>query len=170
MTRIATLLLALVLATALPALAMKGHDSHGGSKAPAKEMSHDKGMDHGAAGHMGMSMEGEMTMLGKSEVEGVTAMAHINDVREAMAKAGQKLTHHLMLAFEGAEGKIDKGMVAVKVTGPDGTTAKPTMLMMMDGHFGVDLELTQKGNYSFEVGTKLADGKKRTFRFDYALK
>lgn len=165
-----TLSLMALLSLTTQALAM----DHGSSpKDMDKGMDHgsmNKSMDHGKDGHMGMNMEGHMMMLGTAEVDGVTAMAHLNDVHEAMAKAGMAKTHHLMIAFEGAQGKIEKGAVAVKVTRPDGTTEKPAMLMGMQGHFGVDLELKEKGTYTFEVGTKLADGKKRQFTFSHEVK
>jgi hypothetical protein len=35
--------------------------------------------------------------------------------------------------------------------------------MGMDGHFGADIVLDKKGMYHFKIGTKLADGKKRTY-------
>jgi hypothetical protein len=169
MKRQICLLLTLILALATPVLAMNhdaAHDSKGMDQDSMKSMNHDT-MDHDMSGHGGMSMEGHMMMLGNMEVEGVTAMAHLNDVHEAMAKAGMAKTHHLMIAFEGAKGKIEQGAVAVKVTDPSGKTSSPTMLMGMQGHFGVDLELREKGTYTFDVGTKLADGKKRQYTFTY---
>ena len=43
-------------------------------------------------------------------------------------------------------------------------------LVVMDGMFGADLALIEKGEYRFTVGTKLADGKKRQFVFKYPAK
>jgi hypothetical protein len=40
----------------------------------------------------------------------------------------------------------------------------------MQGHFGADVALSEKGKYEFTVGTKLADGEKRQFEFSYTLK
>ena len=36
--------------------------------------------------------------------------------------------------------------------------------------FGADIALTAKGAYRFTVGTRLADGKKRQFEFEYTVK
>jgi hypothetical protein len=40
----------------------------------------------------------------------------------------------------------------------------------MDGHFGADIVLPEKGKYLFKVGTKLPDGKTRQYEFGYTLK
>lgn len=156
MKRLMTLaaLLALI---ATPALAMQ----HGSSS-----MNHGSGhgaMDHGSMNHGDMG--GGSMMLGEEEVDGVKGMVHLNDVKAAMAKAGQPQTHHLMINFTYLEtGKtIEKGSVAVKVTDPAGNETEPIMMMGMDGHFGVDLKLDKPGLYHFKIGTKLPDGKKRQF-------
>ena len=142
----------------------EGHGDHG-----SKEMDHS-GHDHGA--HDGMAMEGDMVMLGDATASGVKAMAHLKDVSEAMSKMGMETTHHIMVMFaDTASGKpIEEGVAAVKITGPDGKTGAPIKLMGMQGHFGADVTLAQKGEYTFEVGTKLKDGEKRQFTFNYTLK
>ena len=126
-----------------------------------------KEMDHGdmkSMDHQGMAMGGKMMMLQTDEVDGVKGMAHLKDVHEAMAKMGMKQTHHLMIAFEdGAGNTIDSGTVAVKIEAPDGTVSEAIPMMGMQGHFGVDVSLEQKGMYHFRIGTKLADGQKRMF-------
>ena len=52
---------------------------------------------------------------------------------------------------------------------PDGTVGDAIKLMGMDGHYGADITLNKKGMYHFKIGTKLPDGKKRTFhqQFEY---
>jgi len=65
---------------------------------------------------------------------------------------------------------IVKGTVALKITDPAGKESEPLALMPMDDMFGADIALTDKGAYRFTVGTKLADGKKRQFEFEYTLK
>jgi len=131
----------------------------------------DHGMDHGKQDreHVGMSTEGKMFMLGVHEVDGVKGMAHINDVRAQMAEHGMSQTHHIMIAFEDiASGDaIESGSVAVKIEDPDGNISEAIKLMGMDGHFGVDMTLDKKGMYHFKIGTKLADGKKRTFHHQF---
>ena len=42
--------------------------------------------------------------------------------------------------------------------------------MGMQGHFGADITLSETGEYKFMVGTKLADGEKRQFEFEYKMK
>ncbi len=131
-------------------------------------MGHDGHADH--KGHDGMSASGDVIMLGDAVVEnGVEAMAHLKDVSAAMAKMGMPTTHHFMVMFKGEKNgaSIDKGKVAVKIVEPDGAVSDPIRLMGMQGHFGADVTLTAKGHYLFKVGSKLADGKKRQFEFEY---
>ncbi len=158
-------LLAFLVAVAISLPAFAADSGHGNMKG----MDHGsmKGMDHDKM----MSQEG-MMMLGDDTEEDVKGRAHLNDVGEAMKKMGMSETHHFMILFEDIKtGKaITEGQAAVKITGPDGKTSKPIMLMGMEGHFGSDITLTQKGEYKFEVGTKLPDGQKRQFEFEQTLK
>lgn len=141
-----------------------------------KAMDHNKmdmsGMDHSKMdmGGMDHSMDG-MMMLGNEEVDGVKAMFHLSDVKAEMAKAGQPYTHHLMVNFVDLKtGKaIESGKVAVKVKNPEGVEGKAQMMMGMDGHFGVDLVLDEKGTYQFNIASKLEDGKKRKFHPQHDL-
>ena len=130
-------------------------------------MDHNKmEMDHGKKEMAGMTHDmAGMMMLGSEESKGVKAMFHLNDVKMAMAKAGQKFTHHFMVNFvDSKTGKaIEKGRVEVKVTTPAGVEEAKQVMMGMQGHFGVDLVLDQTGTYHFKVGTKLADGEMRMF-------
>lgn len=112
-----------------------------------------------------------MVMLGEQTVDGVKAMAHLNDVKAAMAKIGMKETHHFMAAFVDATGnQITEGTVAVKIVDPAGKESGPIKLMGMEGHFGADIVLAGKGKYQFKVGTKLPDGKTRQYEFEYVIK
>jgi len=157
MNAILTALLLVMLPMA--AIAMEGHDSHGKME----------GMKHGE--HSGMMMGAGMMMLGDQTVDGVKAMAHLNDVKDAMAKMGMKETHHFMVAFVDASGNpITEGTVAVKIEDPAGKTGDPIKLMGMEGHFGADIVLADKGKYEFKVGTKLPDGKTRQYEFEYEVK
>lgn len=143
------------------AMAMKGMD-HGSME----KMDHGKKMEQG-----GMSMGKGMVMLQSVEVDGVVASAHLMDTKEKMAEHGMAMTHHIMVGFVNSEGKgIDEGQVAVKVEGPDGKISKANRMMGMDGQFGADITLDQKGTYQFMIGTKLADGKKRMFHISYENK
>lgn len=133
------------------------------------------GMDHGMSGMShdsaaGMSHKAMLT-VGEQSVDGVKAAVYLNDVKATMAKMGMKETHHLMIHFFKADGKtLEQGSVAVKIKGPDGKESGAMKTMGMDGHFGVDVVLTQRGAYTFTVGTKLADGVKRQFELKYELK
>jgi len=124
--------------------------------------------------HAGMQMMNENTiMLGEQTVDGVKGMAHVNDVGEIMAKMGKKENYHFMMMFNDAKtgAAMNEGTVAVKITAPGaGQEGSPIPLMGMGGHFGADVALTAKGKYQFTVGTKLSDGKKRQFTFDYTVK
>lgn len=134
------------------------------------DMAHD---DHGK--HAGHDMHGGMAEIGQSTEDGVTASAKVMvydaAAREAMAKAGQNATHHLMIYFADAKtGKaISTGQAAVKVKSHGGESSKPIALMQMGAGFGADVNLPG-GHYEIEVGTKLEDGKKRKFEYDYMTK
>lgn len=127
-------------------------------------------MDHSAMA--GMEMGDDVIMLPTATVNGVKAMAHLKDSSKAMAEAGMNTTHHLMISFtDVTTGKaLDSGVVAIKVVDPAGKKQKAVKMMAMEGSFGVDVTLSQKGKYVFEVGTKLGDGEKRQFVFDYMVK
>jgi phage tail sheath gpL-like len=152
MKKICSLLIALLLVAATPMVAVsQHHGSHGG---------------HNQAGHDVTAHEG-MTTLGTKVVEGVRAVAQVKDISEAMAKMGMKETHHLMITLEDvATGKpIDKGTVALKIKGPNNTETGPIAMMGMEGGFGADIALAEKGHYELVVGSRLPDGKTRQFEF-----
>ncbi|MDA8160206.1 MAG: hypothetical protein M0T76_05740 [Desulfobacteraceae bacterium] len=143
------LTLSLLLATAVPAV-------WGGEEMPGLEMGGSKGVMLNPA----------------SPQDGVMAMAHLYDIQAAMSKNGRQETHHLMVIFtDSAQGKpITQGLAAVKVTGPDGVKGAPVKMMPMGDGFGADLTLARPGKYDFEVGTKLADSRRRVFTFSYLRK
>lgn len=149
------LVLAVILSISVTAMAMKHGD-------------HSK-MDHGDMKQTdGMSMGGNMIMLQDITVDGVTGSAHMMDVKEKMAQHGMSMTHHIMIGFKNSHGQeLTDGKVAVKVEAPDGKVSKPIMMMGMSGAFGADITLDQKGMYHFQIGTKLDDGKKRSFHMHY---
>jgi hypothetical protein len=127
---------------------------------------------HGDHGAMQM-MHTKTIMLGEETVEGVKAMAHLNDVGAMMAKMGMKENYHFMVMFSDAKtgAAIDQGSVAVKITDPKTSkTGEAIPLMSMGPHFGADILLPGKGEYTFQVGSKLADGTKRQFTFHYTVK
>jgi hypothetical protein len=138
-----------------------GHGGHSG---------HEMSQEGQAMQHGGMMMGG-MIMLEEKTEDGVRGMVHLNDVGEAMAKMGMKENFHFMVMFTdtASGGTIAEGTVALKVIDPAGKESEPVALVLMDGMFGADLALTEKGPYRFVVGTRLADGKKRQFEFTHTL-
>jgi hypothetical protein len=160
MKKLISILLTAALVAAIPLAAAAQHD-HGKKKPHG---THGKKMDHGA-GHE------DMMMIGEQSVAGVKGMAHLNDVREAMAKMKMKETHHFMVLFmdEASGAPIEEGTAAVRITGPDGQEGSPVRLIAMDGHFGADVVLDKQGNYTFVVGTRLPDGQTRQFEFTHML-
>ena len=191
MTRFIVLMLMAMLVAPMGVMAMS-HEDHGEKmKMDHSEMEHGKkmemdhsememdhsememdhsGMDHGKKmDHKGgMAMKGKKIMLQDQEVDGVMGSAFMKDVREAMAKHGMPQTHHIMIGFIDNEGEaLKEGKVAVKVESPDGKVSRPIMMMGMGSAFGADITLDQTGMYHFKIGTKLEDGKKRTFHMHY---
>jgi hypothetical protein len=142
--------------------------------AGAMEHGSMSGMEHGSsmAGMSHMSKGAGQILIGSDSQDGVRCTAHIGDVSKAMAEMGMKETHHLMVSFKEDKGgkAVDSGAVAVKVTDPAGGKGEAVKMMAMEGSFGADLTLAKPGKYIFEVGTKLTDGKKRQFRFEYTVR
>ena len=135
------------------------------------------------SGHNMMEHQGTMAkmpnqsiMLGEQTVEGVKGKANLKDVGAMMAKMGQKENFHFMIMFSDAKTgtAIDQGTVAVKIVDPKTGQAGEAIALMGMGagassHFGADVTLPTKGDYQFQVGSKLADSTKRQFTFKYTL-
>ena len=148
------------------AMSPSEHAGHGAATSEKAE-NVDAHASHGAA-----AMHGNMLDLGSISEKGVKANAHLNDVAEAMAKAGRPYTHHFMVMFVNEKsGELsEEGTVAVKIRNPVGEESLPLRLEGMDGHFGADIILEQKGAYEFSVGTALTDGVKRQYQFSFEYK
>lgn len=162
------IVITLVLLVTLPLAAQAMQHASG-----AADMDHSKtDMDHSKMGHEGTKMQGDMIMVGDAVQDGVKALVHLKDVKDAMVKMGMKETHHFMVMFvDVATGQpVESGVAAVKVKRADAKEEETIKLMGMQGHFGADIELTGPGDYRFTIGTKLADDKKRQFDFDFRLK
>ena len=121
--------------------------------------------------HSGMNMGGELIMLEGDMRDNIKGVAHLRDISKTMAEMGMDKTHHFMVTFkDDLTGKtIETGIAALKVVDPAGKKHDAVRMMAMDGSFGVDVSLTQKGKFVFEVGTKLDNGKKRQFKFHYTV-
>lgn len=117
----------------------------------------------------GMSPTGSKYMLGATEVRGVKSVAYLNDVRNLMTKYGLQHTHHIMVSFEetGTGHMLISGSVELTVIGPAGSIVVKEKLFAMEGSFGTDIKLSQKGQYRFEIRTLLHDGVERLFLHDF---
>lgn len=82
-----------------------------------------------------------------------------------------KETHHISVSFKDVKsGKaLTDGSVMVKVQNPD-KSAQTKELMGMQGHFGADFELSQKGKYGVMCKFQLKDGKTRQAKFWYTVR
>jgi hypothetical protein len=88
-----------------------------------------------------------------------------------MKEMGMKETHHIMVVFTDAKSgsKLSEGEVKVKVMGPD-KSEQVKDLMGMEGGFGSDFTLPEKGKYGVMAKFKLKDGKVRSVTFRYTVK
>ncbi|MBE0599608.1 MAG: hypothetical protein IH614_20400 [Desulfuromonadales bacterium] len=163
MKRTMIALLTATLVATLPLAAMaQDHGSHGNHDKKKEHAMHSQA-DHGSA-------HDSMIQIGEQTIDGVEGMAHLNDIGEAMAKMKMKETHHFIMMFMGKDGAIETGTAAAKIVDPAGKEGEAIRLVAMDGHFGADIVLPEKGDYLFKVGTRLPDGKTRQYEFRYTLK
>lgn len=131
-------------------------------------------MDHMDHGSMNMDHGGMMSM-GKTAheevVDGVKATFNVIDIQKKMKEMGMKETHHIMVVFTDATSgkKLSTGEVKMKVIGPD-KKEQVKDLMGMEGGFGSDFTMPEKGKYGIMAKFKLADGKVRTSKFWYTVK
>ena len=125
--------------------------------------------EHGGMEHCGMMSMGKMAH--EEVVDGVKATFKVIDIKAKMEKMGMKETHHIMVMFTDAKTgkKLSEGEVTVKVLGPD-KAERVKELMGMEGGFGSDFVMAQKGKYGVMVRFKLKDGKVRTAKFWYTVK
>jgi hypothetical protein len=132
----------------------------------------DMDMDHGS---MKMEHGGGMMAMGKlahqEVVDGVKATFNVIDIKAKMKAMGMKETHHIMVMFTDAKSgaKLGEGEVKLKVTGPD-KKDQVKDLMGMEGGFGADFTMPEKGKYGVMAKFKLKDGKVRSIKFWYTVK
>ncbi|GAB4364789.1 MAG: hypothetical protein Kow00128_06780 [Deltaproteobacteria bacterium] len=134
----------------------------------------------------GMSMKGKMEghgmmKMGDKVFEGKVGPLHgearLADMKAQMAKAkmspqmmaNMKNTHHLSLMLTDPKTKkaVTEGKGSVTVTGPDKKQAK-TDFMVMQGHFGADVNLPAPGKYTFRVEVE-AGGTKGSATFEHTV-
>ena len=177
MKRFTFAMMALIIAMGMPMVAIAmDHGSH--DKEMSKDMDHDmhkahdmkmddaKEMDHDMhKGHDMAAEDGDFVEIGKDTQDGVVATvkvkAYDEKTRATMSKMGMNASHHIMVFFtdEKTGSSVTSGKAALKIKGED---AKPAMLMQMGPGFGSDVSVGD-GMSTFEIGTKLEDGKKRQF-------
>jgi hypothetical protein len=132
-------------------------------------------MEHEGHDHGSMKMDHGMMSMGKvaheEVVDGVKATFEVLDIKAKMKEMGMKETHHIMVVFTDAKGgkKLSEGDVKVKVMAPD-KSEETKDLMGMEGGFGSDFTLSQKGKYGVMCKFQLKDGKMRSAKFWYTVK
>lgn len=127
-------------------------------------------MDHGS--HQGAAAHEEVVDGVKATFKVISMKEHMKSMDMAMdMPKGMKDTHHLAVEFKDAKsGKaLTEGEVKVKVQNPD-KSEQSKVLMGMQGHFGADLDLSQKGKYGVMCKFQLKDGKIRSAKFWYTIK
>jgi len=169
MKKLIFVILPLLLSLAATTFAASGHGHGAAEKSQGDHFAHSSGSKDA---HAGMAMSEGMVILGSQVNQGVKGMAHLKDVKAAMAKAGMNATHHFMIAFadEKTGIQIEQGTVALKLTDPNGKVMDAVELVGMDGHFGADVVLDLEGEYHFKLGTELNDGRNRKYHFHQEIK
>ena len=179
MKRFTIAIMVMLFAMGVPAVVMAmdhgdmKHDDKGMQKGHEMGMDHSKEMSHDM--HKGHDMGGgdDFVEVGKDTQDGVVATVKVKtydaETMATMAKMGMDATHHVMVFFvDEKSGKpVAGGKAAIKVKGAEDTSAKPAMMMLMGDGFGGDVTVKGKGMYTFEIGTKLEDGKKRQFEVGF---
>jgi hypothetical protein len=144
------------------------------------------GMQQGASGdHGGMKMDDhgkmdsgghDMAKMGDKAFSGKvgpwTGDARIMDMKAHMAASGMKAqgampnSHHLAVTL--IDAPVTEGKGTVTVTGPDKKETKAEF-MVMQGHFGADVNLPKPGKYTFKTVIE-SGGQKGSATFSYTLK
>ena len=136
------------------------------------------GMQHGD--HAGMKMEGhDMMAMGDKVFSGKIGPwmgeARIIDMKAKMGTSEMKMqgampnSHHIALSLKDASMKpVTEGKGTVVVVGPDRKSAKADF-MVMQGHFGADVNLARPGKYTFKAQIE-SGGKKGSAKFSYTVK
>jgi hypothetical protein len=158
--------LALLSILALPMYvyaAEKGHEGMPGMKME----------DHGKMGSHDMAKMGDKAFSGK--IGPWAGEARIMDMKAHLEASGMKAqgampnSHHIAFTLTDAAKKpVTEGKGTVTVTGPDKKTATYNF-MVMQGHFGADVNLPAPGKYTFKTEIE-SGGKKGSATFPYTLK
>ena len=178
MKRLIIAVMAVVFAMGMPSFVIAMSHAEHGSDDKAMQKGHDMGMEHGK--EMSHDMQKDHAMggdddfveVGKDTQDGVVATVKVKTYDEetmaTMSKMGMAATHHVMVFFtdETSGEPVAGGNAALKVKSSEDTSAKPIMMMLMGNGFGADVKL-EGMMVTFEIGTKLEDGKKRQFSIKF---
>jgi hypothetical protein len=155
-----------VCGTALMLMALPGISA-------AAEQGGTGGMQHGGSGGHDMMTMGDKVFSGNVGPWG--GDARIMDMKAHMAASGMKAggpmpnSHHVALTLtDAAKEPVTEGKGTVTVTGPDKKETKAEF-MVMQGHFGADINLPTPGKYTFKAEIE-SGGKKGSATFPYTLK
>jgi hypothetical protein len=147
--------------------AEKGHEGMSGTK-----MEGQAGMPMKSGGHDMMQM-GDKLFSGK--IGPWMGTARIIDMKAHLEASGMKAqgampnSHHIAFTLiDAAKKPVPEGKGTVTVTGPDKKTAT-SEFMVMQGHFGADVNLPAPGKYTFKAEIE-SGGKKGSATFPYTLK
>ena len=144
------------------------HGDHGGMK-----MEGHAGTSAKQGGH-DMAKMGDKVFSGK--IGPWKGDARLMDMKAHMAGSGVKAagampnSHHVALTVSDTKTKapVTEGKGTVTVTGPD-KKASTSEFMVMQGHFGADVNLPAPGKYKFKVEIA-SGGKKGSATFSYVVK
>ena len=145
---------------------MKGHGGMSGMESDQGGMKMDTG------GHAMMKM-GDKVFSGK--IGPWKGDARIMDMKAHLEASGMKAqgavpnSHHVALSLTDAAKKpVTEGKGAVTVIGPDKMEAKAEF-MVMQGHFGADVNLAKPGKYTFKAQVE-SGGQQGNATFTHTLK
>ncbi len=160
---------------ALPIYASAGMKGHGGMEGMGSGHDGMKMDDHGkmtSGGHDMMKM-GDKAFSGK--IGPWKGEARVMDMKAHMAASGMKAqgampnSHHIALSLtDAAKKSVTEGKGTITVTGPDKKVVTSDF-MVMQGHFGSDVNLPKPGKYTFKAEVE-SGGKKGSATFSYTLK
>ena len=132
-------------------------------------------MDHGAMGGTDMTKMGDKLYSGKlgawkADARLIDMAAHMKAMPGMKMEGTMANSHHVAISLTDAKTKaaITEGTGKVTVTGPDGKSATSDF-MVMQGHFGADVNLPKPGKYTFKVEITSGD-KTGTETFTHKVK
>ncbi|HAM34219.1 MAG: hypothetical protein A2Z26_00290 [Deltaproteobacteria bacterium RBG_16_66_15] len=158
---------------ALPMYASAEMKGHGGMSGAGGEHGGMKMEGHGQSGGHDMMKMGDKAFSGK--IGPWQGTARIVDMKAHLEASGMKAqgampnSHHIAFRLTDAAKKpVTEGKGTVTVTGPDKKETRAEF-MVMQGHFGADVNLPTPGKYTFKTEIE-SGGQKGGATFSYTLK